>query len=39
MNVEDLRGVIDFGIITIREDEFEAVLDRLPRFGSTAGRR
>ena len=39
MNVEDLRGKIDFGIITIREDEFEAALDRQPRFGSMAGRR
>ena len=26
----DIRGKVDFGIITIREDEFEALFNRLP---------
>lgn len=30
VRVSQMRGKIDFGIITIREDEFGAVLDRFP---------
>lgn len=40
MEVRDVRGRIDFGIITIREDEFVAVLDRFPEdLGIVSGRR
>ncbi|WP_437954797.1 hypothetical protein WME76_24880 [Sorangium sp. So ce119] len=40
MEVRDIRGRVDFGIITIREDEFEAVLDRFPEhLGIASGRR
>jgi nucleoside phosphorylase len=39
MNVADIRGQVDFGIITIREDEFEAVLQRFPRQDVVQGRR
>ncbi len=28
-NIAELKGSVDFGIITIREDEFEAILERL----------
>ena len=35
-----MKGRVDFGIITIREDEFEAVLDRFPEdLGIVSGRR
>jgi nucleoside phosphorylase len=30
MRFDDIKGKVDFAIITIREDEFRAVLDRLP---------
>ena len=30
MDAAELKGKVDFGIITIREDEFEAVLQRFP---------
>ncbi|WP_437854606.1 phosphorylase family protein [Sorangium sp. So ce363] len=40
MDAAEWKGGIDFGIITIREDEFEAVLQRLPeRIGIARGRR
>ena len=40
MQPSDLKGKVDFGIITIREDEFEAVLQRFPdRLGVVSGRR
>lgn len=35
----ELKGKIDFGIITIREDEFEAVLSRLPTETLVKGRQ
>ena len=31
IDVEQIKGTIDFGIITMREDEFAAVLRRFPR--------
>ncbi len=39
MDVGEIRGRVDFGIITIREDEFEAVLDRFPKVDVAHGRR
>ena len=39
MDVDDLKGCVDFGIITIREDEFEAVLDRFPKLDVVVARR
>ena len=30
INISELKGKVDFGIITIREDEFGAILERLP---------
>src|SRR5215471_5520909 len=30
VEIGELRGKIDFGIITVREDEFTAVLKRMP---------
>ncbi len=39
MQLVDVRGKVDFGIITIREDEFEAVLARFPAAGRVTGRR
>ena len=30
MQAHNVRGKVDFGIITIREDEFDAVLKRIP---------
>ncbi|MFS8071739.1 MAG: hypothetical protein ACMG6S_35665, partial [Byssovorax sp.] len=40
MQPSDLKGKVDFGIITIREDELEAVLQRFPdRLGLVSGRR
>src|SRR5262245_43003472 len=40
MQPAEVKGRVDFGIITIREDEFEAVLERFPeRLGITSGRR
>ncbi|WP_272009256.1 dynamin family protein [Nannocystis radixulma] len=37
--LEELKGKIDFAIMTIREDEFEAVLDRFPANGKAIGQR
>jgi nucleoside phosphorylase len=37
--VADFKGKVDFGIITIREDEFEAVLQRLPPDQLVYGRQ
>lgn len=34
-----LKGQVDFGIITVREDEFQAVLDRLPTQQTSVGRQ
>lgn len=40
MEIANVKGQVDFGIITIREDEFEAVLDRFPEdLGIVSGRR
>jgi nucleoside phosphorylase len=38
-NISELKGKVDFGIITIREDEFEAVLRRLPTEELVTGRQ
>lgn len=38
-NIAELKNKIDFGIITIREDEFEAVLQRLPFEELVTGRQ
>jgi nucleoside phosphorylase len=35
----DYKGKVDFAILTVVDDEFEAVLDRFPPFGQTTGRR
>jgi serine/threonine protein kinase/nucleoside phosphorylase len=35
----EVKGTVDFGIITIREDEFEAVLHHFPEAGRVTGRR
>jgi nucleoside phosphorylase len=37
MLVKDVFGRVDYGIITIREDEFNAVLDRLPTRSTVTG--
>jgi nucleoside phosphorylase len=37
MLLKDVRGHVDYGIITIREDEFNAVLDRLPEHSTVKG--
>lgn len=34
-----VKGKVDFGIITIREDEFQAVLTRLPTHETRVGRQ
>jgi len=39
MNVNDFKERIDIGILTIREDEFQAVLDRLPNHKTVRGKR
>jgi nucleoside phosphorylase len=39
MDVHDIKGCVDFGIITIREDELEAVLDRFPKVDVVVARR
>ncbi|HEX2687846.1 MAG TPA: hypothetical protein VHN14_14565 [Kofleriaceae bacterium] len=40
MNAARWKGGVDFGVITIREDEFEAVLQRFPnKIGIARGRR
>ncbi|HUI88724.1 MAG TPA: hypothetical protein VLX61_08340 [Anaerolineales bacterium] len=37
--VSALRGKIDFGIITIRQDEFEATLQQFPMHGEVIGQQ
>jgi nucleoside phosphorylase len=37
--IEDVKGKVDFGIITIRQDEYEAVLKRLPPESIASGRQ
>lgn len=39
MDIHEIRGRVDFGIITIREDELEAVLARFPKEDVADGRR
>ncbi len=39
LKVNDVRGRIDFVVITIREDEFQAVLNRFQPVGSIFGGR
>jgi nucleoside phosphorylase len=39
MEMRELTGRIDFGILAIREDEFEAILDRFPKQGVVEARR
>ncbi|MFP2926354.1 tetratricopeptide repeat protein [Pyxidicoccus sp. 3LG] len=39
MHLTDVKGKVDFGIITILDDEFLAVLDRFPAEGRVTGRR
>jgi nucleoside phosphorylase len=39
LDVADVRGTIDCGIISIREDELQAVLKSLPPIGRTRGTR
>src|SRR5262249_17106030 len=39
MEVGDIKGRVDFGIITIREDELAAVLDRFPKLDIVKARR
>jgi nucleoside phosphorylase len=38
-SITELKGKVDFGIITIREDEFDAVLQRLPFIQLVTGRQ
>ncbi|HJR09003.1 MAG TPA: hypothetical protein VJ842_17220 [Pyrinomonadaceae bacterium] len=37
VSINEIKGKVDFGIITIREDEFEAVLQRLRPFQLVTG--
>lgn len=37
--LEDLKGRVDLAILTIREDEFDAVLQRFPTYGRAVGMR
>lgn len=39
MNARDLKGKVDFGIITIREDEFAAILKRFHPVDHAQGER
>jgi nucleoside phosphorylase len=39
MDVGEIRGQVDFGILTIREDEFQAILDRFPKLCVVEARR
>ncbi|MCI0741817.1 MAG: hypothetical protein L0Y72_22515 [Gemmataceae bacterium] len=39
MLLKDVRGRVDYGIITILEDEFNAVLDRLPERSTVSGNQ
>src|SRR5215210_7565227 len=38
-NVAEYKDKVDFGIITIREDEWEALLQRIPREELAVGRQ
>jgi hypothetical protein len=37
--LKDIRDHVDYGVITIRDDEFTAVLDRLPERSTVSGRK
>jgi nucleoside phosphorylase len=39
MELKNIRGKVDFGIITFLEDELDAVLQRFPRSDMASGRR
>lgn len=39
MKLADVKGKVDFGIVTIREDEFAAVLERFPPSDRVSGQR
>src|SRR4051794_23689421 len=39
ISADALKGKVDFGIVAIRPDEFEAVLNRLPPVSEIQGRR
>jgi nucleoside phosphorylase len=39
MKAEEIRGKVDFAIISIREDEWRAVLQRFPNEDTVRGRR
>lgn len=39
IKLSDIKGQVDFGILTIREDEFEAVLQRFPPYDRAVGKR
>ena len=39
LETTEIKGKVDFGIITIREDEFDAVLQRFPPRANPQGRR
>src|SRR5262245_34054316 len=39
MHPREVKGKIDFAIITVREDEFKAVLERFPAGQDVEGRR
>jgi nucleoside phosphorylase len=39
MTVGDLKGTVDFAIITIKQEEFEAVLERFPGENHVKGER
>ena len=39
IKLSDIKGQVDFGILTIREDEFEAVLQRFPPYERAVGKR
>lgn len=39
VQVDDVRGRVDFAILTMREDEYEAVLERLPGRQPVSGRQ
>ncbi len=39
IDLSEIREKIDFGIITIREDEFRSVLRRFPKYAETEGNQ
>ena len=39
IQASSLKGQVDFGIITVREDEFQAVLDRFPTRQTAVGHQ